>query len=132
MINRTAAARLLRLAKTFRSVVVTGPRQSGKTTLCRTLFPQKPYVSLENPDILEFATADPRGFLAQYKNGAILDEVQRALTCSLTCSRCWTKQKRKGCSFSPALIISYCSKILHKHYPDVLLTCSYFPYPYRN
>ncbi len=78
MINRTAAARLLKLAKTFRSVAVTGPRQSGKTTLCRTLFPKKPYVSLENPDILEFATTDPRGFLAQYKNGAILDEVQRA------------------------------------------------------
>jgi predicted AAA+ superfamily ATPase len=78
MIHRTAAARLLKLAKTFRSVAVTGPRQSGKTTLCRTLFPNKPYVSLENPDILEFANADPRGFLAQYKNGAVLDEVQRA------------------------------------------------------
>jgi len=78
MIQRTAAARLLKLAKTFRSVAVVGPRQSGKTTLCRMLFPQKPYVSLENPDTLEFATTDPRGFLAQYKNGAILDEVQRA------------------------------------------------------
>ena len=78
MIKRTAEARLVKLAKTFRSVAVVGPRQSGKTTLCRMLFPQKPYVSLENPDTLEFATADPRGFLAQYKNGAILDEVQRA------------------------------------------------------
>ena len=78
MINRTATARLIRLAKTFRSVAVTGPRQSGKTTLCRMVFPQKSYISLENPDILEFATNDPRGFLAQFKNGAILDEVQRA------------------------------------------------------
>lgn len=78
MIKRTAAARLIKLAKTFRSVAVIGPRQSGKTTLCRLVFPQKPYVSLENPDVLEFAKADPRGFLSQYKNGAILDEIQRA------------------------------------------------------
>lgn len=78
MIPRDAAIKLVKLAKTFRSVAVIGPRQSGKTTLCRTTFPQKPYVSLENPDIKEFATTDPRGFLSQYKNGAILDEVQRA------------------------------------------------------
>ena len=78
MIKRTAEARLIKLAKTFRSVAVVGPRQSGKTTLCRKVFAQKPYISLENPDTLEFANTDPRGFLAQYKNGAILDEVQRA------------------------------------------------------
>ena len=78
MIDREAAPRLVRLAKTFRSVAVVGPRQSGKTTLCKTIFPKKPYVSLENPDTLEFARTDPRGFLGQFKNGAILDEVQRA------------------------------------------------------
>ncbi len=78
MIKRTAEDRLKRLAKTFRSVAVIGPRQSGKTTLCKTVFPQKPYVSLENPDTLEFASADPRGFLGQFKSGAILDEIQRA------------------------------------------------------
>lgn len=78
MIQRTAAIRLIKLAKTFRSVAVVGPRQSGKTTLCRNVFPKKPYVSLENPDILEFANSDPRGFLSQYRNGAILDEIQRA------------------------------------------------------
>ncbi len=78
MIKRTAEDRLRKLAKTFRSVAVIGPRQSGKTTLCRTVFPQKPYVSLENPDTLEFANADPRGFLGQFKNGAILDEIQKA------------------------------------------------------
>ena len=77
MINREATVRLIKLAKTFRSVAVVGPRQSGKTTLCRRVFPQKPYISLENPDVLEFATNDPRGFLAQFKNGAILDEIQR-------------------------------------------------------
>jgi uncharacterized protein len=80
MIKRQATERLIHLSKTFRSVAVVGPRQSGKTTLCRAVFPDKPYVSLENPDILEFATTDPRGFLAQYnnKNGAILDEIQKA------------------------------------------------------
>lgn len=80
MISRLATERLIRLAKTFRSVAVAGPRQSGKTTLCRAVFPEKAYVSLENPDILEFATTDPRGFLAQYSagNGAILDEIQKA------------------------------------------------------
>lgn len=78
MINRTAAKRLSKLATSFRSVAVVGPRQSGKTTLCKSVFPNKPYISLENPDISEFAKTDPRGFLAQYKNGAILDEIQRA------------------------------------------------------
>lgn len=78
MIHRTATERLTKLAKTFRSVAVVGPRQSGKTTLCRAVFPNKLYVSLENPDTLEFARTDPRGFLSQFKNGAILDEVQRA------------------------------------------------------
>ena len=78
MIKREAATRLIKLARTFRSVAVVGPRQSGKTTLCRAIFPEKPYISLENPDILEFAVADPRGFLSQYKSGAILDEIQRA------------------------------------------------------
>lgn len=79
MINRIAKERLISLAKTFRSVAVVGPRQSGKTTLCRTVFPEKPYVSLENPDILEFATTDPRGFLGQYNKGegVILDEIQK-------------------------------------------------------
>ncbi len=78
MIKRTAEARLIKLVKTFRSVAVVGPRQSGKTTLCRAVFPRKSYVSLENPDTLEFANTDPRGFLSQYKTGAILDEIQRA------------------------------------------------------
>lgn len=78
MINRTASSRLIKLATTFRSVAVVGPRQSGKTTLCKMVFPQKPYVSLENPDTLEFSKTDPRGFLSQFKTGAILDEIQRA------------------------------------------------------
>ena len=57
-------------------MTVLGPRQSGKTTLCKATFPEKAYVSLEPLDNREFAQSDPRGFLAQYKEGAILDEVQ--------------------------------------------------------
>ncbi len=59
------------------AVAVTGPRQSGKTTLCRAAFPGHRYVSLEPIDAREFAERDPRGFLAEYGDGAILDEVQR-------------------------------------------------------
>ena len=65
-------------ANSFRSVLIVGPRQSGKTTLARDTFPNKPYVSLENPDECELAFQDPRAFLNRYPNGAILDEVQRA------------------------------------------------------
>ena len=96
MITRTAAARLARLAKTFRSVAVVGPRQSGKTTLCRAVFPEKPYVSLENPDTLEFAITDPRGFLSQYKNGAILDEIQRAPLLFSYLQQVLDETKKKG------------------------------------
>lgn len=78
MIQRAATSRLKKLGSQFRCVAVIGPRQSGKTTICRNVFPNKPYISLENPDVLEFSRTDPKGFLAQYKNGAILDEIQRA------------------------------------------------------
>lgn len=77
MIERIGKVKLKQLAAKFRVVAVVGPRQSGKTTICRATFPRKPYVSLENPDIAEFATTDPNGFLKQFKNGAILDEVQK-------------------------------------------------------
>lgn len=78
MIVREIASLLLEYARSFRSVVLVGPRQSGKTTLAKACFPGKPYVSLENPDMLEFANQDPRGFLAGFSKGAILDEIQRA------------------------------------------------------
>ncbi len=58
-------------------MVITGPRQSGKTTLVRAVFPDKPYVSLEDLDVRSFAENDPRSFLAGYPDGAIFDEVQR-------------------------------------------------------
>ncbi|MEA2561853.1 MAG: uncharacterized protein QOH06_3357 [Acidobacteriota bacterium] len=77
MIPRILEARLRELAGKFPIVTVTGPRQSGKTTLCRAVFPGKPYVSLEAPDIQEYARRDPRGFLAERSEGAVLDEVHR-------------------------------------------------------
>jgi len=78
VIPRTLGRRLRALSRAFPVVTVTGPRQSGKTTLCRATFPAKPYASLEAPDVRAFAREDPRGFLAQYPAGAVLDEVQRA------------------------------------------------------
>ncbi len=78
MVPRTAQSVLKTLAQSYPALVVTGPRQSGKTTLTQAVFPDKPYVSLEDLDIREFAISDPRGFLNHYPQGAILDEVQRA------------------------------------------------------
>lgn len=78
MIPRLLGPILKTLAGQYPVITVTGPRQSGKTTLCRATFPAKPYVNLESPDVREFARSDPRGFLATYGNGAILDEIQRA------------------------------------------------------
>lgn len=78
MIPRTLARVLKERAARYPVITVTGPRQSGKTTLCRAVFPEKPYVNLESPDIREFAHNDPRGFLAACDEGAILDEIQRA------------------------------------------------------
>ena len=77
LVKRNAAGVLIKLAKGYPVVTVTGPRQSGKTTLVRQVFTDKPYASLEDPDQREFAGQDPRGFLAQFSKGAILDEVQR-------------------------------------------------------
>ena len=77
MIPRQATTTLQSLAKGYPILAVTGPRQSGKTTLAQSTFPDKPYVSLEDLDTRAFATEDPRGFLARFPTGAILDEAQR-------------------------------------------------------
>ena len=78
MIRRKAEKVLRELASQFKAVALTGPRQSGKTTLAKMVFPRKPYVSLENPDERNLALNDPRQFLSRFPTGAILDEVQRA------------------------------------------------------
>jgi predicted AAA+ superfamily ATPase len=77
-IERRIQPTLVGLAQSFPVVTVTGPRQSGKTTLCRMAFPDLRYVSLEDPDQRRFAVDDPRGLLNELAGGAILDEVQRA------------------------------------------------------
>jgi predicted AAA+ superfamily ATPase len=77
MIPRQALEPLHRLARGFPIVALTGPRQSGKTTLARAAFSDKPYVSLENPQEREFAETDPQRFLTRFAHGAVLDEVQR-------------------------------------------------------
>ena len=78
MIPRHVAPRIQRLLRGFPIVTLTGPRQSGKTTLVRELLPHKPYVSLEAPAQREFARSRPDEFLQQFPNGAVIDEAQNA------------------------------------------------------
>ncbi len=77
-IKRNVEKKLLKFAKQYPVVTITGPRQSGKTTLCQHVFPGKKYVSLEDLDNRNYALNDPRGFLSEYSNGVIIDEVQKA------------------------------------------------------
>lgn len=77
MFKRFIEKELKKQAEDYPVVSVVGPRQSGKTTLVRHTFPDKPYINLEALDIQELAQTDPRGFLQSYPEGAILDEIQR-------------------------------------------------------
>jgi len=77
MIARHLTRVLGKSAQEYPVVSVTGPRQSGKTTLVRAAFPGHAYVSLEDPDERSFALEDPRGFLDRFAGPAILDEIQR-------------------------------------------------------
>lgn len=77
MLTRSIAPTLLRMAASFPVLAITGPRQSGKTTLARAQFADKPYVSLEDPIERAFAHEDPRGFLTRFTQGAVFDEAQR-------------------------------------------------------
>jgi predicted AAA+ superfamily ATPase len=77
MLNRVLKQALKRLSKGFPILAITGPRQSGKTTLSKAMFPHLSYVSLEDPIERSFAMEDPKGFLARFSKGAIFDEAQR-------------------------------------------------------
>ncbi len=77
LFDRTSAARLHKALLGYPVAVVTGPRQSGKSTLIRNTLPDWQYVSLEDLDVREFAQQDPRGFLSQYPAPLVIDEAQR-------------------------------------------------------
>ena len=77
-IHRDITAVMLEMYQFFPVITMTGPRQSGKTTLLRNVFKQLPYYSLENLDMRRFALNDPVGFLTQHPEGMILDELQNA------------------------------------------------------
>ncbi len=77
MIPRMIEATVRKLQNGYPAIAIVGPRQSGKTTLAKAMFPDKPYFSLENPDLREQAKTDPRGFLANCHDGAVIDEIQR-------------------------------------------------------
>lgn len=78
MVERHLGQRLAASASRYPVVVVTGPRQSGKTTLCRGVFPAHTYVNLERPDVRAFAREDPNEFLLRHDGPVVLDEIQRA------------------------------------------------------
>jgi len=75
-IKRELEEYLLYIFTKFPVVTVTGPRQSGKSTLVRNVFSKKKYISCEDPDTQLFAKQDPRGFLDTHKN-AVIDEAQK-------------------------------------------------------
>lgn len=77
-IPRAMQSTLHEVIKIFPSATICGPRQSGKTTLCRKEFPELPYVNLEDLSTRQFAIEDPKGFLSQFSRGVIIDEVQQA------------------------------------------------------
>ncbi len=77
MIDRILSSKIKQLGSKFPIVTLTGPRQSGKSTLLKNLYPDYKYVSLENPDMRAFASEDPNGFLKTYDNHVIIDEAER-------------------------------------------------------
>ena len=76
-INREITKAIKELIGKYPVLALTGPRQSGKTTLLKSVFPDYTYISLENPDNRNFAETDPNGFLRLYSKNVIFDEVQR-------------------------------------------------------
>ena len=95
MVPRDIAPVLKDLFQRYPFVTVTGPRQSGKTTLCRETFPHLTYINLEAPDEREFAERDPRGLLNRIGSGAILDEIQRVPD-FLSYLQVWADERREN------------------------------------
>ena len=80
-IPRLIESELLRAARDFSGVILTGPRRAGKTTLLRKLFPKAQYYLLEDPDAVSRLRADPRSFIEEIRPPAILDEIQILRPC---------------------------------------------------
>ena len=78
MIKRLILPEAQKALTQFRAICITGPRQSGKTTLSKQLFIDKPYVNFENPSVQYEAEQNPESFLKKFRHGAVFDEVQRA------------------------------------------------------
>ncbi len=96
MINRNQSAYIERMAKSYPVVTITGPRQSGKTTLVRTLFPKHEYCNLEAEDVLAIAKSDPRAFLGHGEKDMIIDEVQRFPALLTYIQELSDRNRRKG------------------------------------
>ncbi len=96
MIKRNIEQKLHKFIKQYPVLMLTGPRQSGKTTLCRMALPDKPYVSLENPENREYALSDPKGFLSEYPKGVIIDEAQHAPDIFSYIQEIVDEKKKKG------------------------------------
>ncbi len=117
MIPRLAISTVQALANKFPYVAVTGPRQSGKATLCRTAFPEKPCISLEDPVIREFASSSPADFLDRYPDGAILVEARRSPKLfSYLLTRANTDQRKGLYILTGPLPLDFHSVI--SHYPE--------------
>lgn len=78
MVEREVSTKILEYAAQYPVVTITGPRHSGRTTPCRMLFPDRPWVSRKNPEDRGHALSDPRGFLERFGSPVVIDEVQRA------------------------------------------------------
>ncbi|NQT47315.1 MAG: ATP-binding protein [Candidatus Omnitrophica bacterium] len=97
MITRAIQSKILKYARQFPVVTITGPRQSGKTTLCKMAFPKKKYFSLEDLDVRNYARTDPRSFLEEaLKKGAVIDEVQRVPELLSYVQTIVDREKREG------------------------------------
>ena len=112
-------------------MAITGPRQSGKTTLARSAFADKPYVSFENPDVRWTAESDPRSFLKRHQTGAVFDEVQRLPALVSYLQQIADEEPIPG-RWVPTGSRHFGSRVSVKALPVELVSCSCFPSPRTN
>jgi len=129
IVKRELTEKVRHLAEKFPVISISGPRQSGKTTLARSCFPDYDYANLELPDTRALAHDDPRSFLKAYKKGLILDEVQNVPEIFLTFRYLLMNPQRLESILSPDRRIFCCSEKFPRALPEGLLylTCCHFP-----